>query len=236
MSRLFLSVCSRTEKRGSCLSLLNNYTSVLNGSVTSIEWDAPSIYEGHSRNIERTPKNDDDIIVMVHDDVEILSKYEDFRKYLSICNLPGVGFVGVAGSTTLGKDPVWWAGRAAGESRGFVFQGDNSLTMMPNYFGTAGKVVVMDGCFLACSYKTLKSVGLEKPDYLSSNWDFYDIHLTTKAYLMGLTNYVVPILIRHESIGEMRKDWYTAKQEFAKHHNQNLPLKISGEATYGLPN
>ena len=237
MSKIFVSVCSLSEKRPESLKSIVHY-GVPGVMTTSIEWDAPSIYQGHWKNISRTAKEDDDIIVMCHDDIDIISKHEDFYRYLELVNKPGVGFIGVAGSTSFDKERLqgaWWNARHFGEARGFVFQGSDPLTMAPNYFGSSGKVVVLDGCFLACSYKTLKVVGLDKPSYLSSDWDFYDIHLTSKAFLQGLDNYVVPIIIRHDSPGNMREGWFKAKDEFFKHHYQNLPLKIPVAATNGLP-
>lgn len=202
-------------------------------------YDASSIYTGHSSNIESHGKlDDDDVIVLCHDDIEILSDPYLVDELLELCNERGVGFVGVAGGTRFDGQNIqgaWWNARITGESRGFVFQGKGNLTMTPNYFGQHGQVVVLDGCFMACSYKTLKSVGLDKPHYLTSDWDFYDIHLTLKAHLMGLSNYTVPIIIRHESDGQMREGWHTARQQFLKYHHGNLPIKLPYAKTNGLP-
>lgn len=202
-------------------------------------YDASSIYTGHSSNIESNDKlDDDDVIVLCHDDIEILSDPYLVDELLELCNEPGVGFVGVAGGARFDAQNIqgaWWNARNTGEARGFVFQGKDNLTMAPNYFGPHGQVVVLDGCFMACSYKTLKTVGLEKPHYLTSNWDFYDIHLTLKAHLMGLSNYTVPILIRHESPGIPREEWHAARSQFLKYHSGNLPCKIPMDKTHGLP-
>jgi hypothetical protein len=206
--------------------------------------DAPSIYDGHKANIEWYRKScykglhDDTVIVLAHDDIQILSDNDTLIKYLELCNKPGVGFVGVAGSTAIGDYKTvngWWAARNFGRTRGFVFQGKDEVSMTPNYFGVAGQVVVLDGCFLACSYKTLKTVGIDKPSYLSSDWDFYDMHLTMEAYLQGLNNYAAPIIIRHESPGNMRDQWFTARDEFFKRYRNNLPIALPMDKTHGLP-
>jgi hypothetical protein len=207
--------------------------------------DASSVYAGHLANVADKCSGryfdalkDDSIIVLCHDDIELLSDSQTFLDMLEICNKPGVGFVGVAGATRydgMSMQGAWWNARNTGESRGFVFQGKDKETMTPNYFGQHGQVVVLDGCFMACSYKTLKAVGLEKPHYLTSDWDFYDIHLTLKAHLMGLSNYTVPIIIRHESDGQMREGWHTARQQFLKYHHGNLPIKLPYQKTNGLP-
>lgn len=207
--------------------------------------DRPSIYEGHKLNVSNFSREvpyhkleDDSIVVLCHDDIEIISNKESVIELLELCNKPGVGFVGVAGGARFDAQNIqgaWWNARNTGEARGFVFQGKDKETMVPNYFGQHGQVVVLDGCFMACSYKTLKAVGLDKPHYLTSDWDFYDIHLTLKAHLMGLCNYTVPIIIRHESDGQMREGWHTARQQFLKYHHGNLPIKLPYAKTNGLP-
>jgi Glycosyltransferase like family len=232
MSKLFISICSRSGKEPKSLKHLQQYVVNAPASMNisyKVCYDADSIYAGHQQNVDSSPLSDDDIVVMCHDDVEIISNYMEFEKYLAGCNEPGVGFVGVAGAVSYGSAQyagAWWAARAVGETSGFVFQGNDPQNMSPNYFGSCGQVVVLDGCFLACSFSTLKKVGLTKPEYLTSKWDFYDIHMTLTAALMKLENYTVPIIVRHESPGEMREAWYKSRDEFLAYHNKHLPLSL----------
>ena len=223
----YSNLCSTGEPKGN-----TNYV---------VAYNASSIYEGHSNNIKEleersSPPKDNDIIVLVHDDVEILSLPAKFGFLVSLAQKPGVGFVGVAGATNFTQNGAWWTARQTGEARGFVWQGTDDVTMVPNYFGHPGQVVVLDGCLIAASYKTIKDIGLEKPDYLSSDWDYYDIHLTFSAHYKGYSNYVVPIMIRHESSGQMREGWYQAKDEFMKKWRQDIPCKLPVDKTQGLPN
>lgn len=245
MSKVLISVCSRTKTPGSSLEDLRSFIEFSPENLASelnimISFDAKSIYEGHKSNVLGSWK-DDDILVLCHDDISILSSYKDFLKYLEICKKPGVGIVGVAGCTTLNERAIWWESRADKmKSRGFVFQSDNtqedpSLSMKPNYFGECGQVVALDGCFMAATIGTWKKIGLDQPSYLSSGWDFYDIHLSLTSHLMGLNNYVVPIIVRHGSPGLMRSEWYASREQFVKHHNLNLPCILNKEKTNGLP-
>jgi len=231
---ILISVCSRSNNRGSCLPQLVSY-GVPGEIKTRIQWDAPSIYEGHKRNIEQSGLSDDDIVIMCHDDVDIISNHGELSKYLEICKKPGIGFIGTAGATTLGTDPIWWNSRHYNETRGFVFQGKDPAKMTPNYFGEHGQVVCLDGLFLAATVDTLNKIKLEKPPYLTSDWDFYDIHLTTKAHYSGFANYAVPIIVRHESDGQMREGWFQAKQEFIKANRMLLPMRVAKDKTNGLP-
>lgn len=236
---IYFSICSRSGKQPNSLSKLINYCNSNEFSRINISYDSTSIYEGHKHNIEffkTLNLEDEDIIVMCHDDLDILSKPQDLLSNLEIARKPGVGFLGLAGGCYLPNDGMWWNTRKTGHARGFVFQGVNPQTMLPNYFGKSGQVVVLDGCFLAITYKNLKKIGLNQPEYLETGWDFYDIHMTYKAHLDGFSNYVVPIIAMHESSGHMREGWYTAKEKFMRHHASTINYsKLPADKTQGLP-
>jgi len=69
-------------------------------------------------------------------------------------------------------------------------------------------------------------VGLEKPDYFTGDWDFYDIHYTASAFLKGYTNKVIDLNILHNSRGELvgRDSWHLNREAFIA--NTELPLKL----------
>lgn len=241
---IYLSVCSRRENRPAEVSTLHDF---VEGAPDGLEialkvaYDAPSIYEGHQSNIDYFDKTygikRSDVFVFLHDDVEILSDYAEFATYVNMCRNPSVGFIGVAGAYELGQDAVWWNSRTVGKARGCVMQGTPE-NMHRNYFGKSGEVAVLDGCFMACAGDTIEIIGgIKKPKYLTSNWDFYDIGLTMDAHMKGLKNYVVPIMIRHVSNGEMREGWYSSRQQFILNYKIYLPRSpaLSMKATDGLP-
>lgn len=235
MSKLIVSILTRNssykyaEFNKKYFNSLRINTEILVGTNTK------SFYSGHQQNLKTIHLQENDIILMLHDDIKIISDRDSFVDYISLCKLHNIGFLCLAGCTYFDKPGLWWNARNIGASRGFVFQGLDEENMTPNMFGPHGQIVCGDGCFLACSYKTLKLVGLDQPEYLSSGWDFYDIHLTLKAHLMGLNNYTVPIICKHESAGNMRQDWYTARDQFLKHHYNNLPVRLNYDKTNGLP-
>ena len=235
---IYLSVCSRSGNRPKELEILEDWIldwpEYLEKITLRVAEDANSIYEGHKKNLAEAEGSD--VCILMHDDVEIISTPYKVLTLVEKCRVSNTGFVGVAGASNLRGDAVWWNARQFGESRGFVFQGKSNETMTANPFGISGQVVVLDGCFLACTKENLDAISLEKPSYLSSNWDYYDIALTMKAHMMGLANYAAPIIIRHVSNGEMREDWYTAKKEFTKEYRQYLPCKLPMDKTNGLPN
>ena len=237
---IYFSVCSRKNKQPKSFQKLIDYCNQYESFNIKVCYDSASIYEGHNQNLksfkELNDIEDEDIIVMCHDDLEIITQPNDLLAYLGKARKPGVGFLGVAGACHMPQDGAWWNSRHTGNARGFVFQGVTKETMTPNYFGKSGQVVVLDGCFLAASYETIKKVGLEEPGYLKTGWDFYDIHLTYKAYLDGYANYTVPIIVMHESSGQMREGWYEARKRFMAHHAATLPYsKLVVDRTNGLP-
>lgn len=225
--------CSRSNKKPKSLDKLVSYYKEANIPYY-ISFDASGMFQGYQEAFQRAKSehqlDNDDIVILCHDDINILMSPQDLkdtlRKYLHKSRM--VGFIGPAGTTALGKDCMWWhpERRAQGFHRGFVFQGDSLESMTPNYFGPYGKeVVVLDGCFLACTVYALNDVKLTKPDYLSGDWDFYDIHYTYSAYRMGKINYAAPIIIRHESNGEMRQEWHENNKCFLRKWNQELPAR-----------
>lgn len=190
---------------------------------------AKSIFAAYKSAFEKIDPADDDIVIFCHDDIEIRETPENFKKKLSdLLDLPETGFVGPAGTAHLGENAVWWdmdvwtAGKHHGKVLHINPQGHEYVT----FYGKPDDVVVLDGLFLAAKGKTIREVGLDKPDYFEGVWDFYDIHYTSQAFLKGFTNKVLNIEILHNSRGELvgRDSWHKNREAFIK--NNKLPLKL----------
>lgn len=228
-------ICSRSRPDTPCITKFKNWCwdNRDEFAYPDIHYGVSSIYEAYNLSFENT-KDKETVFMFMHDDVEIISSPLDVVKWLELATKPNVGFVCVAGATELNSKAIWWESRKYGATRGFVFQGNDPITMTPNPFGANGQIVVGDGCFMAASYNTLEKLGgVKKPKYLSSNWDFYDISTTFEAHLKGFNNYTVPIIVRHESPGLMREGWETSRQEFIKEHRTFLPCRLPVEKTQG---
>ena len=184
-----------------------------------VEYDPPGIFEGYEKALSKLELDQNDIVILCHDDIQIFNDPLDFSALLTkeLSNT-SVGFVGPAGTTYLDNNAVWWdaANRSKGLHRGFVFQGSDPNTMTPNYFGPHGNVVVLDGLFLAARKFTLDLVGIKKPGAFKNGWDFYDLVYTVTAYEEGLFNKTIPIILTHYSNGEMRSTWNENRIEFMK--------------------
>ena len=221
-------ICSRKGKEPESLDRTKRYLLLNNLLSYHIAYDAPSMFEGYKSGFDALqPVADDDIIVMCHDDIEIITDGNDYTKLLEeYLADPKVGFVGVAGTTYLDKDAVWWdmSRRQKGLHSGFVFQGVRVRDSYPNWFGPWRNVVALDGCFIATKARTMRKIGFEKPKQFPGNWDFYDLHYTITAYNEGYINKTLPIIILHNSSGELegRDGWEANRKEFQKMHR--LPI------------
>tara|TARA_R110000868_G_scaffold13711_10_gene63632 strand:+ start:8751 stop:9308 length:558 start_codon:yes stop_codon:yes gene_type:complete len=184
------------------------------------------MFKGYQEGLDKLKPNRYDIIIMCHDDIEILTDREEFTNLLENALYPvKIGFVGPAGTSYLGADAVWWdmTRRQQGFHSGFVFQGLDRQTMQPNYFGPTKDVVVLDGLFLACRKSTLDLIDMSQPATFPWGWDFYDLYYTMTAYTKGFTNRTVPIIMLHNSSGETRPTWNENRMAFQKMFN--LPVR-----------
>jgi hypothetical protein len=215
---IYAIICSRRNKQAKELDKLIYYFTSLNIQY-HIEYDSKSMFEGYKTGLEKLNPGKEEFVILCHDDIEILSDRNDFREiFKEYLFDKKVGFIGPAGTTYLGPDAVWWDGkrRQDGLHSGFVFQGNDTKTMGPNYFGPCRNVVALDGLFLAARREVLDEINLDKPKEFPHNWDFYDLYYTLTAYEKGYFNKTVPILIRHVSNGEMRGEWYENRRAFQR--------------------
>jgi hypothetical protein len=188
-----------------------------------------SIFEAYEQGFKSLNAEKDDIIIFCHDDIDIIMSPEEFKEELvSAVNRKNVGFVGVAGAAKLSKQCVWW--QPENKLRGFSFHGNSRHEMYPTYFGRIhSKVLVLDGLFLATRAEVLNKIDMKKPAQFKGEWDFYDLEYTLRAYETGFDNWVVPIIMRHESPGELvgRDSWHQNRQVFANIHM--FPMEIKDE-------
>lgn len=190
---------------------------------------ARSIFEAYSHALT-VEASDDDIMILCHDDIEILDGTETFRSNLEeLLEKPEIGFVGPAGTTKLGENAVWWDQELwkQGYHRGKVTHlAPKTNQRYETFYGDPSPVVALDGLFLAARFGVLKQVGLEKPEYFSGDWDFYDIHYTTKAHSLGFQNHILDMNIVHHSRGELvgRDSWHMNRAAFID--KMDLPIEV----------
>lgn len=189
-----------------------------------------SIFEGYKKAFEKVNPNPKDIIILSHDDIEIKMPFYLFVQVLKKNLKNKTGFVGPAGTTFLGKDSTWWNidNWKNKMHRGRVYHiNKDTKKLYDTYYGENGQVVVLDGLFLATKAEVLLDIGLDKPDYLEGDWDFYDIHYTSAAHFKGYKNKTIPLTIIHHSGGELagRDSWFKNRDLFEKKYVKEFPIK-----------
>ena len=70
---------------------------------------AKSIFSAYQGAFEKINPEKEDIVIFCHDDIEIRENPAEFvEKLRNSFSAPEVGFVGAAGTMSLGPDAVWW--------------------------------------------------------------------------------------------------------------------------------
>ena len=166
-----------------------------------------SIFAAYSAGVGSLQPEDDDIVMLVHDDVAFdgspLALRQSLERHLAH---PGVGFVGAAGTRQLHPELVWWRGQDDMTTlAGMCHHGlqPSDPASFRSFFGPFGRVVVLDGVLLAATGRTLRTVRLEVPAGLGDVWHFYDVSYTLQAHVSGLANLALPLGLRHASRGQV---------------------------------
>jgi hypothetical protein len=191
--------------------------------------DAKSLFAAYHGAYKKINPNPEDITIFCHDDIEIRESPDNFiAKLKESLAYPEDGFSGAAGTMKLDADAVWWdqSRWQQGKHRGKVVHTNPQGQEYLSTYGPPGDVVTLDGLFLAAKRKVIDEVGLEKPKYFEGEWDFYDIHYTSQAFLKGYKNKVMDINIFHNSRGELvgRDSWHKNREAFIA--NNEFPIEI----------
>jgi hypothetical protein len=226
---MYAIICTRSREDISLTTdkLLNFLTKC--GIQVLLISGAKSLFKAYQGAFEKSNAKSDDIVIFCHDDIEIRETPSIFvEKLKNNLNKDMVAFTGPAGTTCLGEDAVWWEqGRwQQGLHKGKVTHINPQKRPYLTYYGPPDDVVALDGLFLAAKAKIIKEIGLQKPDFFEGEWDFYDIHYTTTAFLKGYYNTILDIDIIHHSRGELvgRDSWHKNRAAFIA--NNKLPIKI----------
>ena len=120
-----------------------------------------SIFEAYAHGVAELQPADDTIVLLLHDDVAFSTPATELISLLAQhLRQPAIGFVGAAGARVLTQELVWWrsssgnpgtpSGLASGLA-GMVHHGLDPVTSERSFFGPFGRVVVLDGVFLAAT-------------------------------------------------------------------------------------
>jgi hypothetical protein len=227
--KFYCLICTRSYEAPPVLNELISYLSRCE-IETKLLVNQESIFTAYDKGIKTINPADDDIIIMCHDDIEILTEPEEFKKLLEESLDSSAGFVGVAGTEDFGFPCVWWDHEKwkEGKHSGWIEHEEPNKGRYETDYGPHREVAVLDGVFLAAKGKVLKELNLKKPDIFEGNWDFYDIYYTTEAMLKGYKNKTANIKMCHKSIGNTdgRVSWHANRLAYYIQYKKSLPLTV----------
>src|SRR3989344_2549800 len=158
-------------------------------------------------------------LCFVHEDVRFLTKNwgEILLKKLQDKK---TGVIGVAGTTLLPEDGIWYSSQRP-FVQGQVVHSFNNKEQLDKY-GTLEKdcdVVVLDGLFLACRKEIAEKFRFN--DVLFKGFHFYDIDFSLRVS-QNFNNFVTyDILLKHFSGGNVGKEFQENRGKFIE--NYKLP-------------
>ena len=198
-----------------------------------------SIFEAYHSALKDHKVMAKDIVLMCHDDIEIIMQPELFNDVIEKGLDKNTGFLGVAGAKKLNKTGCWWHGlgrefpHPEAFLRGCVWHGDELTDSYPTYYGGYGEVEVVDGLFMVAQGSTLNSINTKKPKEFVSDWDYYDMYYSYQAHKKGKTNKVIPLMVLHHSPGEgaMSEEWNSSRKAFCEMYGDKFEeLKLPAQA------
>jgi hypothetical protein len=184
------------------------------------QFSLPQIYN----TAHREHYSDDSIMVFCHNDITFKTNNWG-RLLLTKFNSTDFDIIGVAGSTYLAENGVWWDDKS--KMFGIVEHTDSINTWTSEYSkhipGYIKPVVLVDGLFIAVNY-----------DNITNDWDedfkgfhYYDISFGFNNVLSGNNiGVTTDIRILHQSIGMVNEQWEENRKLFIKKYKNYLPYSI----------
>jgi len=164
-----------------------------------------------------------DIVLFVHNDV-IFETNNWGRILLNKFNNTDYGILGLAGTTDIGNDGIWWTDR--NKMVGIVNHSDKGKKWESKYSNSYGKDIIetclVDGVFIAVNKNNLQKSFNES----FKGFHYYDITFCIDNYLKGTKIGVLfDIRITHFSIGQTNSDWERNRVEFTSKYDKFLPIR-----------
>lgn len=166
-----------------------------------------------------------DIVLFVHNDVYFNT--DNWGKILlSKFDSDEYGIIGLAGTTDLIENGVWWGDQS--KMIGSVFHKHNNKTFESKYSNSYNKeiidVVAVDGLFIAVNKNKLQKGFIEK----FKGFHYYDISFCIENVLKGVKIGVIfDIKLTHYSIGMTNEQFENNRKLFVQEYKDNLPLRLN---------
>lgn len=177
---------------------------------------------------------DEDVVVFLHDDLEIKDPYFEQKAQLYFKYKPNVGVAGVIGTTEYTSIGGWWHTDRTIKTRGRIWQGHPT---QPDYEmvelgGMDDKgLISIDGCIMFMSGKIAKTYRFDDRTY--SGFHFYDVDTCFTLLKKGFDIGLIDITVKHVSEGPLGEMWNRNRDVFlAKWNKLKFPVTIDSFKNY----
>ena len=175
--------------------------------------------------LDNKPNTPDNIIVYMHDDIEFLKKGWGKEIVRLFNEHPDYGIIGIAGSAEFDASAAWWNYKKIYGQVLHRHDGKSWLTAFsPLLDKDLEEVCVVDGLFFGV-HKQRISKGF---DTNINGFNFYEIDFCLNNFIDKKTKIGVTTNIRvaHNSIGELKPEWYGNREYVNEKYKQYYPIKV----------
>ena len=173
----------------------------------------------------KSDKVDSNVIIFIHDDIEFLKKGWGAEILRLFNKHKDYGIIGVAGSAQFDENGAWWQYNKKYGQVLHRHDGKSWLTAFsPLLDHDLQEVCVIDGLFMAVHKKRIS----KNFDPEVKGFNFYDIDFCLANYIDGKTKIGVTTNIRiaHNSVGEMKPEWYTNRDQINEKYKDYYPIDL----------
>jgi hypothetical protein len=180
------------------------------------------------------PKAKSDIVVLMHDDIEIIKEGWGAELIRLFDEHKDYGIIGVAGSADFDEGCAWWKNKELYGQVLHRYDGKSWLTAFSPLFEEGHdleEVCVIDGVFMAIERTRIaEQFGEDIPGF-----DFYDVDFCLRNFLSKKTKIGVTTNIRicHQSVGQLKPQWYINRMYILDKFKGKFPFKVHKGFNYG---
>jgi glycosyltransferase involved in cell wall biosynthesis len=213
------------EKNNKFINHIHNTIGCKHDVVCYTNYNQYSLTEVYNRAIDEH-NSEQTIMVFCHPDI-IIKTMNWGKLLLGKFNNTNFNIIGVAGSTFLGENGMWWEDRS--KMCGIVEHTNGLNTWVSEYspeIHDVKEVVVIDGLFMGVDCNSI----VHRFDETYNGFHFYEISMVVPNYLDGCDiGVTTSIRVLHESVGQTNEQWELNRQQFAQQYADELPLKHVSE-------
>jgi len=163
-----------------------------------------------------TEENRDNILVFVHDDVELEDLF--LAEKLEASPYDVTGLAGAREFNKTAPSLAWHLAASRESHRGEVAHCGDGKVWTTVFGDTSSRVLTLDGLFLAVKCGALLDRGVTFDE--NFKWHFYDLAFCMRCYEKGVSCGVLPIRVVHHGLGDsmMSQEWAASQILFREQY------------------